>query len=377
MKKISLFAILLILPLFVNAASVSLSGTKTISPGETAALSIIVSDTDKIKGAQMSIDLSGSDFELLMSKATTSYMMAAKNDSALSVMVKDLSKSIPNKGTLAKIYVKAKSTATVGNTATITLKKVIFTTSPDGENVEDKNAANYSTTLTVGPVKSTNNYLSSLEITGQNISFDKKTTDYTLNVNEPGAALKVTAVAEDEKATVKVSSPTLVEGKNTITVTVTAESGAKRTYTIIVNVPVKPAANANDTKLKTLEVKGYNISFNPDKTEYLLNVENDVTTVEINSTLENEESSKTMDGPKELAVGENSYVITVTDKAGNKKEYRITINRKEAEKQCEVCKVCEECNPTDSIWKILAIALVIVTLAETIYMVTMRDKKQI
>ncbi len=374
MKKFLLLFVSLFMPFLVNAASVSMTGTTTISPGETVALPIIVSDSNEIHGVQMVMTLSGSDFDLLIDKTVSSYQILVKkklsNGYGLSII--STSKKIANKGTLAKIYIKANSSATPGNKATLTLKDIIFAT---GAELNDTKASNYSKTLTVGAVKSTNNYLSSLKVEGYNISFNKNTTAYTINGATSGSALKVTANAEDEKANVKINSPKLVSGKNTITVVVTAESGAKRTYTITVNVPTE-TVDKSAIDLKTLEVKGYDIKFDPQNTDYVLNVNNDVEKVEINSTLKDETSSKTMNGPDKLQVGENLYTITVTDKSGNKKVYKLTINRLAKEKECEVCKVCDECESGSSIWKFLAIALVIVTLAETIYMVSMRDKKQ-
>lgn len=374
MKKLSLLLILL-LPFCVKAGTISLSGTKTVSPGETITLPVIVSSSNKITGAQATVVVSSDDFEVLMAKTTSSYDIR-KGTNNFMVYTSDSGKYIPNKGTAAKLYVKAKSTATPGNEATLTLKNVILSTIQN-DIPDDETCANYTVTLTVGAVKSTNNNLSTLTIEGYSITFDKDTLNYSINVNAPGSALKVNATPEDETATVKVSSPTLVEGTNKVTVTVTAESGAKKVYTITVTVPTKEAAKNTNANLKTLEVKGYTINFNPDKTEYLLTVENNVKTVEIVSTLENPDSTQKVTGPNELRDGENIYEIEVTDTDGNSKTYRVTVNRKEAEKECEVCQVCEECKDGDTIWKILAIALVIVTLAETIYMITLRDKKQI
>ena len=377
MKKLVFILILLTFPLFINAASVSLSGSTNIQQGETLTLPIIVSDTNKIYGAQMNFTLDNDEFELLISKTTSSYNVLAKTLSPLGLSIMSQGNAVPNKGTIAKIYLKAKSSAKIGSKATLTLKNVIFTTSTDGTTFSDSQASNYTRTFTVIAPKSANNNLSNLEISGYNISFDKTKTSYTIDSKEIGASLKVTAKAEDEKATVKVTSPTLVEGKNTITVVVTAESGAKKTYTITVNIPKKEAIKASSTNLRTLTIKNYDIKFSPEKTEYLLNVENSVKTVEITSSLEDTNSTKKMSGPEQLKDGENIYEITVTNTAGENKVYRITINRKEAEKICQECQECEKCEESDPIWKILAIALVIVTLAETIYMVTMRDKKKI
>ena len=377
MKKLYLL-LLLALPLFVKAGTVSISGTKTISPGETVALPVIVSSNNKITGAQMVVSVDGNDFEVLISKTTSSFHIE-KNTSKNSFLVyTDSGKYISNKGTAAKIYIKAKSTATPGNTATLTLKNIYLTTIQN--NIpDDETAANYSTTLTVGAVKSTNNYLSSLEIEGYSIQFDKTKTSYTISSTEVGSTLKVKATVEDTKATFKVTSSKLNEGSNTITVVVTAESGAKRTYTITVNVPVKETSK-DQTNLKTLSVSGYNIDFSPSKTDYLLNVENTVNKVTITALPESSDARVEVNGPDELSVGENDYAVVVTDASGNTKTYSIMINRKEAKVECEKCQVCEECKEeetNDSIWKILAIALVIVTLAETIFMVTMRDKKKI
>ena len=386
MKKLGLLLILL-LPICIKAGTFTISGTKTISPGETVALAVKVSSSNNIVGAESKeISLEGSDFEITKitysyKGSTTKTQFTVYNDAYKEGSNgKKQAIPIPKNSTVAKIYVKAKSTATPGNEATLTLKRNNLSTIPSGSldpyAANDEACANASITLKVGEVKSTNNYLSALSIDGYSISFDKSKTAYSLKVNNPGSALKVNATAEDEKATVKVSSPTLVEGTNTITVTVTSESGSKKVYTITVNVPTKSTANTA-INLKTLEVKGYDIGFKADKTEYLLNVENSVKSVEINATLEDSTSTKDITGPKELKDGENVYVIKVTDKDGNKKTYTITVNRKEAEKECEECKACEECKDGDAIWKFLAIALVIVTLAETIYMITMRDKKQI
>ncbi len=375
MKKILVLLLSLFLPFMVNAASISVSGTTSISPGESKTLSLIVNSSKPIYGGQVNFALDSDDFEILISKSTTSYGSIVKNSDGILVYSTD--KKIPAKGTLAKIVVKAKSNATVGATANLVLKNVILSVK-DGDKFVDEDASNYTKVLTVAEPKSTNNYLKSLEIEGHSIEFDKDQKTYNINIAKGTTKLNITAIAEDEKAKVTISGNTkLGEGKNVITVTVTAENGSKRVYTINATAPVASEKNT-DCDLKTLEIKGYNITFDPNKTEYRVNVPNTTTKIEINSTLVNPESTKKTDGPATLSVGENTYVITVTDKAGNTKTYKIIVNRAEAEKECDVCEVCEECEEkTDNIWKTLAIILVIVTLAETIYMVTMRDRKQI
>ena len=82
---------------------------------------------------------------------------------------------------------------------------------------------------------STNNYLSALVVDGVPFTFNKETLAYTLEVGNLISSLTVTPTLEDPKSQVAVSSTTLAVGSNTITITVTAESGAVRTYTLTVN----------------------------------------------------------------------------------------------------------------------------------------------
>lgn len=82
---------------------------------------------------------------------------------------------------------------------------------------------------------STNNYLSALVVDGVPFEFNKETLTYTLEVGNLISSLTVTPTLEDPKSQVAVSSTTLAVGSNTITITVTAESGAVRTYTLTVN----------------------------------------------------------------------------------------------------------------------------------------------
>ena len=57
MKKILLLALSLFLPLMVNASSISVSGTASMSPGESKTLSIIVSSSKAIHGGQFKLNL--------------------------------------------------------------------------------------------------------------------------------------------------------------------------------------------------------------------------------------------------------------------------------------------------------------------------------
>jgi hypothetical protein len=82
---------------------------------------------------------------------------------------------------------------------------------------------------------STNTYLSNLVIDGVELEFNKETLEYSIEVGNLISSLVITPTLEDPKSTFTVSSTDLVVGVNTITILVTAESGATRTYTLSVN----------------------------------------------------------------------------------------------------------------------------------------------
>ena len=119
-------------------------------------------------------------------------------------------------------------------------------------------------TLTVEPKQtaSTNNKLKSLAVSGGSFApaFSASETDYKMEVDFEVKKLTVSAVAEDKKAKVSVSDTTLKLGENKITITVTAESGAKRSYTL--TVTRKQSAFANVTA--TVNGLNYVFAHDPD-----------------------------------------------------------------------------------------------------------------
>lgn len=85
---------------------------------------------------------------------------------------------------------------------------------------------------------SSNANLSSLKVSAGSLSpsFSLSRTSYTVNVGEDVSVCTISATPQDSAATVSVGgSKNLSMGKNVRTVTVTAENGATKTYTITIN----------------------------------------------------------------------------------------------------------------------------------------------
>ena len=85
---------------------------------------------------------------------------------------------------------------------------------------------------------SKNNYLKSLSVEGYDISFDKDTLEYSIEVGNEVEKVKINAQTEDSKASVSGTGEREVsEGNNRLEVRVEAENGNVKTY--VINVIVK------------------------------------------------------------------------------------------------------------------------------------------
>lgn len=100
--------------------------------------------------------------------------------------------------------------------------------------------------------KSGNNNLKSLAIENYKISpeFDKNKTDYTLTVPHDVTKVKILAYQESDKAKLAGDDGEVEvkEGDNELKITVVAENGSKKTYTIKVKVDSKPIVVKVDGK---------------------------------------------------------------------------------------------------------------------------------
>lgn len=103
--------------------------------------------------------------------------------------------------------------------------------------------------FTVSNKKSNNNYLSSLSSNIVNINFDKEVLDYNVVVDNSIDKLDLVATPEDSKAIVTISDQSLKSSKTKIKVTVKAEDGNERIYTL--NVEKKSDKKTTKKVVKT------------------------------------------------------------------------------------------------------------------------------
>lgn len=178
-------------------------------------------------------------------------------------------------------------------------------------------------------VESENAYLKSLVLEGTDLApeFKASVTEYTAIVGLDVETIEVIAEAEDSKATVIVNgNENLEEGENKITVTVEAEAGNRKVYTIIVTKTLNE--EAINARLKSLIIQGFNIypSFKNNIYNYNLNINEEISKLDIFVETENEKATFGIEGNENLKNGENLIKIVVTAENGETiNEYKINV----------------------------------------------------
>lgn len=177
--------------------------------------------------------------------------------------------------------------------------------------------------------ESENANLKSLSLEGIDIApeFKYYTTEYTAIVGLDIENITVFAEAEDSKATVTVTGHReLQEGENTVEITVEAEAGNTKTYTIIVTKTSNE--QAMNAKLKSLIVRGFNMypSFQGNIYNYNLNINEQITKLEILAETENSNATFVIEGNEKLQEGDNLIKIIVTAENGETTgEYKLNV----------------------------------------------------
>lgn len=149
--------------------------------------------------------------------------------------------------------------------------------------------------------------------------------------------VKVYATTADKNARVDgAGEVSLNEGDNDVKVTVTAEAGNTKTYTLTIKrrTAEEETKNSSDATLKNLRInpKEYDFSdFKKDQTEYSAEVPNEIKTVEIYAEATDSKAQITGTGEIELNEGANEAKVEVVAQDGTKKTYIITITRKASE----------------------------------------------
>ena len=179
------------------------------------------------------------------------------------------------------------------------------------------------------PKKSVDKALKSLTIEGVELSpeFDPETTDYSASVDSTVDKIEVKAEVNDEKSKKEITgNEELKDGENIVKITVTAEDGTTRIYTINVTKKTEKAIG-----LSSLEIKGHTLSpnFSHDVKEYKIAIlDQNVTSLDISAVADNENAKVETTGNSNLKNGDNVILVKVTSEDGTQTTtYKITATK--------------------------------------------------
>lgn len=235
-------------------------------------------------------------------------------------------------GALAVLTFTISSAATSGN-ASFQVQASGF----GNKNAEAVSTSVSGTSINFAPPLSGNTMLSSLTVSNASFSpaFNKNTTDYTASVPFGTSKLDITATTEDAKSKVAITGNALTAGAvTTVSITVTSESGAKKTYRIKVTREKDPDYKAaSNSTLSGITVQGFMLSpaFSPSVLLYIVWLPYEVDKVTTKGTAADAKASVAVTGGEALTAGsDNTIKVVCTAEDGTKKEYTVIAKRASA-----------------------------------------------
>ena len=176
--------------------------------------------------------------------------------------------------------------------------------------------------------RSKDNFLKNIKLSDGIIQFKTDITDYTVEVKNEVEKITIIATLNDSKAKFKEDFSKkeieLIEGINKVSITVIAENGDERVYSI--NITRKLSGN---NTLKELIVNNEPIKLNKGEFLYYYTVKNDVESVNIRALANDSNANVVVNNIDTLEVGTNEIGITVTAPNGDVVNYTVVVTREQ------------------------------------------------
>lgn len=326
MKKLfKTFLVLMVLVLNFNLIetkaadfTTTTSGVTSIVSGGKFTITLGVSGATDLSGYIAAFTYDSNLLTLVSSEAKNGYALAVGTSV---IFEKETGQS--GAFALASFTFQAKAAFIVGASTNISFTNVTGAQTTNGV-TSDKTGTNKTHTVTV---LATNNNLASLSVDNRSVpNFNANTLSYDLGKTD-ASSINIAAVTADGKATVSgTGNRNLVYGRNSLGVVVTAESGAKKTYNIIISRNDYRSAN---NYLGSLGLSVGELTFNKTTQAYTVVVDNSVTRITIAATPEDSKASVSGDGTKTLNVYTNTFNIVVTAENQTQRTYTLNIVRRD------------------------------------------------
>ena len=295
-----------LLPQRAEAAEASLSGSSAVQAGSTVKLTLSISGSN-IMGMDATLDYDSSVLEFTnYDNQLSSWTMVNNGMKFVLYGVDPISSS-----SVLSVTFRVKSDLAAGTALSASFKNI---TVSDGDSETTIGTASWSGK--VDAPLSSNCDLGALSCSNATLSpaFSKGTTYYTATVPYAVESLNLNYKAADGSAKVSVSGNSLVVGSNTVTVTCTAATGAKKTYTISVTREQDPNYKpSTDALLKelTLDVGTLSPTFSGAVTDYVAYVPYETKTATLTGVAKDEKALRVTEATAQLTQ-EGDTVMTVT-----------------------------------------------------------------
>ena len=170
--------------------------------------------------------------------------------------------------------------------------------------------------------------LKSITLSDGEIDFQSDLLEYSFSVPDTDNNLAIEAIANSEKATIKVEQKEALEvGENVIKIIVTNEDA---TDTYVLNVTRLENIDLSIANLKSLSVEDYKLDFKPDKFEYNLEFTEIPSSLQIKAVAKDSNAEVIIENNKDLKDGS---VISIKSRIseGVERVYKLKIILKEKE----------------------------------------------
>ncbi len=323
---VALALVLALLPQRAEAAGASLSGNGTVQAGSTVTLTLSVSGSN-IMGVTASLEY---DSKVLEYQSYNQLISGWSMDvNGTNFLLYGVSNPINSSTGVVSVTFRVKSGLDSGTALSAKFNDVTVT---DGATESNCGSASWSGKVDV-PLSS-NCDLSSLSCSNATLSpaFSSATTYYSATVPYAVESLNLSYKAADGSAKVSVSGNSLVVGSNTVTVTCTAATGAKKNYTISVtreqDPNYKPSTDAM-LEVLTLDVGVLSPSFSGAVTDYVAYVPYETKSATLSGVAKDEKALKVTEATMRLTnEGDNVMSVTCTAEDGvTAKTYTVHVYR--------------------------------------------------
>ncbi len=315
-----IFFSLFLFPSIVSAGSayVGFSGNDSVYNGNEITVYMYVSNISGASGGVESLEgnlvFDSSYLEYLEGSGTSSpyrFQINPNQGYKIAGLDTSLDSGITSTTTIFTFRFRAKQT---GSTR-ISLSNLKLT---DSSNRLDASAG--SQTISIVDPPSGNNNLSSLSTNLGGFSFNGGTS-YEMTVEHDVTSINVSATPEDGKASVSgTGTRDLYYGRNVINITVTAENGSQKTYTVNVN---RKDNRSTNNYLANLRVNGGELSpgFDRNITEYSVSVPFEISSLNVNASVEDGTASVSVYNTNLISEETVDVSVTVTAENGSTRTY--------------------------------------------------------